>query len=403
MTELHSGKLYWPETAERTVEFPVLKEDISCDVVIVGGGMAGALCAEELSHTQLKVAVIDKGEVGKGSSSANTGLLQYSNDKMLHEFIEEIGEEKAVAFYKLCLEAVEELQKVAGTLPGKVDFVRRPSLYYASDEGDIEKLKKEYEALTEHGFEVEYLDRDQIEELYGFSKPAALMTHGDAEVNPYRLIRSLFESAEARGVSIFEHTSLEHVQATDEGKHLFYTTEGSITAEKVIYCTGYEAMPLAEKFGGELNRTYAITTSPVEDLESWIYRAMIWETKRPYFYMRTTEDGRIIAGGLDEDKMDADVSDEKLHDRGERLIKRIKEHFPDYEFSAEYVWAAAFGESEDGLPFIGEDPKEKGIYYCLGFGGNGTVYSKLGAKMLCEMFHDAHNPEEAAIVDPGRS
>ncbi|MFB1081810.1 NAD(P)/FAD-dependent oxidoreductase [Jeotgalibacillus sp. JSM ZJ347] len=401
MSELHNGKLYWPETAERDVSFPALKDEQHCDVLIIGGGMAGALCAEELSHTQLKVAVVDKGGVGEGSSSANTGLLQYSNDKMLHEFIEEIGEEKAVMFYKMCLDAVEELQKVAGTLPGKVDFIRRPSLYYASDESDIEKLEKEYEALTTHGFEVEYFDADKIEELYGFRKPAALMTHGDAEVNPFRLIRALFESAQTRGVKIYEHTPLESLK-TEDGKYMLQTTEGKIIADRVIYCTGYEAKSLADRFGGELNRTYAITTNPVEDLESWIYRAMIWETKRPYFYMRTTEDDRIIAGGLDEDKMDADVSDEKLRDRGDRLINRIKEHFPDLDIQAEYLWSAAFGESEDGLPFIGKDPKQEGIYYCLGFGGNGTVYSKLGAKLLCEMFHDEHDPEEAAIVDPGR-
>lgn len=401
MTELHNGKLYWPETAERDVSFPALKEEHHIDVLIVGGGMAGALCAEELSHTQLKVAVVDKGGVGEGSSSANTGLLQYSNDKMLHEFIDEIGEERAVTFYKMCLNAVEELQKVAGTLPGKVDFIRRPSLYYASDESDIEKLKKEYKALTDHGFEVEYFEADKIEELYGFRKPAALMTHGDAEVNPFRLIRSLFESAQTRGVQIYEHTLLENLQTVD-GKHVLEIADGKIIADRVIYCTGYEAKSLADRFGGELNRTYAITTNPVEDLESWIYRALIWETKRPYFYMRTTEDGRVIAGGLDEDKMDADVSDEKLQDRGERLINRVKEHFPELDIKAEYLWSAAFGESEDGLPFIGKDPKKEGVYYCLGFGGNGTVYSKLGAKLLREMLFGEHDPDEAAIVDPGR-
>ncbi|WP_227394742.1 NAD(P)/FAD-dependent oxidoreductase [Jeotgalibacillus aurantiacus] len=398
---LHKGKLYWPETIDEPKKYQILDEDVSCDVLIIGGGMAAALCAEELSHTRFKTLVVEKGEVAKGSSSANTGLLQFSNDKMLHEFIEEIGEEKAVRFYKSCLKAVEELQQVAGTLPGETGFIRRPSLYYASTENDVSKLKKEYEALHEHGFEVEYLDSEKIKERFGFEKPAALMTHGDAEVNPNKLIHHLLESAETRGVKVYENT--EVTEAGRDGKAYKFTSgDYTIRAEKVIYCTGYETVPYRVKDLADLNRTYAIATNPIADFPEWTYRALIWETKRPYFYMRTTEDGRIIAGGLDEEKMDADVTDEKLERNGSRLINRIKEHFPDYEIQAEYKWCATFGESEDGLPFIGPHPEKEGIFYCLGFGGNGTVYSKLGARLLCEMFHEEHDRELAELLDPGR-
>ncbi|TFE00011.1 FAD-binding oxidoreductase [Jeotgalibacillus sp. R-1-5s-1] len=398
---LHKGKLYWPETIEAPSKHRSLESDQTCDVLIIGGGMAAALCAEELSHTRFKTIVVEKGEVAKGSSAANTGLLQFSNDKMLHEFIKDLGEEKAVRFYKSCLEAVDELQQVAGTLAGETGFIRRPSLYYASTEEDVNKLKKEYEALHEHGFEVEYLDSEKIKERFGFEKPAAIMTHGDAEVNPNQLIHRLFESAETRGITVYENAEVQEAGRDGEA-YIFTSGDHSIRAERVIYCTGYETIPYRVKDLADLNRSYAIATSPVADFPEWTYRALIWETKRPYFYMRTTEDGRIIAGGLDEEKMDADVTDEKLERNGDRLIKRIKEHFPDYEIQAEYKWCATFGESEDGLPFIGPHPEKEGIYYCLGFGGNGTVYSKLGAKLLCEMFHEEHDQELAELLDPGR-
>ncbi|KIL49431.1 NAD(P)/FAD-dependent oxidoreductase [Jeotgalibacillus soli] len=393
---LHRGELYWPETVDEVPSYPALEQDLTCDVLIVGGGMAGALCAEALSHTPLKTVLVEKRTVGGGSSSANTGLLQYSNDKMLHEFIEELGEEKAVRFYKLCLQAVEDLQKTAGTFSMPAYFARRPSLYYASDDNDVSKLRKEYEALKKHGFEVEYLEKDRIKELFSFEKPAALLTHGDADVNPFQYIHGLMNLVHTRNVEIYENTSVK--EAGIDKEYIYFSTDkGRIAAKKVIYSTGYETIPFAEKLGAELNRTYAIATTPVIDLTNWAYRALVWETKRPYFYMRTTEDGRIIAGGLDEDKMEAPVNKEIIKERGEQLLQRVKEHFPKYELEVSHTWSASFGESDDGLPFIGQHPDNEKIYYCLGFGGNGTVYSMLGAQILSDLIQGKENAD-AEIV-----
>ncbi|MDG5472635.1 FAD-dependent oxidoreductase [Jeotgalibacillus sp. ET6] len=392
---LHNGDLYWPETVEKRHEYPSLSSDITCDVLIIGGGMAGALVAEELSHKPLKTVLAEKGRIGSGSSSANTGLLQYSNDKMLHEMAEEIGEEEAVLFYKLCLQAVDELQQVSGPLSPPVDFIRRPSLYYASDETDVQKLEKECEMLNKHGFEVEFYDKERIKERFGFEKPAALMTHGDAEVNPLKLVMALIETANVRDVDVYENTEL-----TEEGKEgeywCFASPKGRIMAKHVIYSTGYGSVPDLSSIGAELNRTYAIATTPVDHLERWSYQSLIWETKRPYFYMRTTADNRIIAGGLDQEELTGTLDEGVIKDRGIKLLDKIKEHFPDFDLEVSHAWAASFGESKDGLPFIGEHPEKENIFFCLGYGGNGTVYSKLGAKMLCELIHG--NPSEGASI-----
>ncbi|KIL52957.1 NAD(P)/FAD-dependent oxidoreductase [Jeotgalibacillus campisalis] len=393
--KLHNGELFWPETVEKQIDYPPLNTEVTCDVLIIGGGMAGALCAEELSHTPFKTVLAEKGRIGSGSSSANTGLLQYSNDKMLHEMAEEIGEDQAVHFYKLCLEAVDELQQVSGPLTPPVDFIRRPSLYYASDESDVSKLQKEYEMLNKHGFEVEFYDKELIKERFGFEKPAALMTHGDAEVNPLKLVKALINTANGRDVDVFENTHL-----TEEGKEgeywCFASPDGRIKAMHVIYSTGYETISFAKSLGAELNRTFAIATTPVESLERWSYQALIWETKRPYFYMRTTADNRIIAGGLDQEELTGTLDEDVIQDRAAKLLKRIKEHFPDLDIDVSHAWAASFGESKDGLPYIGEHSEKDNIYFCLGYGGNGTVYSKLGAKMLCELIHG--KPSEGADI-----
>ncbi|WP_203289148.1 FAD-dependent oxidoreductase [Metabacillus sp. cB07] len=390
--KLHNGSLYWPKTISSTQKYPELRESITCDVLIVGGGMSGALCAHTLSAYNLKTVLVEKRIVGSGSSSANTGLLQFSNDKMLHEFIKEIGKDQAVRFYKMCLKAVDELEKTAKSLSKPVEFNRRKSLYYASDSGDVSKLKKEFKALSKHGFPVSFLEEDEIEERFGFKKPAALLTDGDAEVNPYKFAQTLLEDAHNRGMQIYENTAVEEGDREEEYV-IMHTPHGTIRAKNVIYSTGYETIPFAKKLGADVNRTYAIATTPVASLEKWEDKSLIWETKRPYFYMRTTVDGRIVAGGLDEDKMEAPSNEDIIRERGQRLLDKIKEHYPSYDMEVDSAWGASFGESDDGLPFIGQHPKKDNIYYCLGFGGNGTVYSMLGAEIIKDLILYQSHPD----------
>lgn len=388
---LHNGRLYWPETYTDITQYPELEENISCDVVIIGGGMAGALCAHVLSKEELDVVLIDRRHPGSGSSSANTGLLQFSSDIMLHELMEQKGEQDAVYFYQLCQTAMKDLSKAASKLSEDPGFRPQKSLYFASSDDDVSKLVREYEALKKYDFPVEYLEASDISSRFPFSKPAALVTSGDADVNPYKFVQILLKDAAAAGVRIFENTPLLHKTKTVHG----FTCEsekGTVSARYIIFATGYENDFLAAQMGADLNRSYAIVTEPLLSLRTWYKEWMIWETKRPYLYMRTTMDGRIVAGGLDEDKPEAPVNEGIIEERGERILQKIKEHFPDLSPKLSHAWCATFGESHDGLPYIGEHPNRLGEYYCLGFGGNGTVYSMLGATIIKDLITKGAHP-----------
>ncbi|MDE5052377.1 FAD-dependent oxidoreductase [Niallia taxi] len=337
-----------------------------------------------------------------GSSSANTGLLQYSNEMMLREFAKLIGEEEAVRFYRLCFEAMEDLKGLASSLKEDVQFKSRKSLYYASTQQDAAKLQTEYNMLKKHGFPVEYLLEKDIKERFGFSKPAAVLTDGDAEVNPQKFVMQLMkEAASQENVQVFEQTEMKEPGFSDGYWHFTSDKGATIRAKKVIYSTGYEAALHTNKLGAELNRSFAIATTPMDSYPGWEDRSLIWETKRPYFYMRTTYDGRIVAGGLDEDPMEAPADPAIIQKYGEKLLARIKEHYPDYETEVDYAYGATFGESVDGRPFIARHPSKDGVFYRLGYGGNGTVYSMFGAKMIREIIIHGQHPDEN-LVAPDR-
>lgn len=389
---LHTGKLYWSTTEYKGERKNDRKPPAAkYDVIVVGAGMSGALSAYTLKKQGLSVALIDKDKIGHGSTSANTGLLQYSNDIMLHELAQQVGEEDAVLFYKACQKAVEQLKQTAQDLAHDCSFHSRKSLYFASEKSDAARLLKEFEMLQRHGFEVEYWDRQTIEQHYPFSKEAALITFGDAEVNPLLFSQGVIEKSRERGIDLFEQVEITHFSHEEESVELT-TSAGNFSAGQIVFAVGYENAPFLQQKQLELNRSFVVASSPIADLSDWEDRALIWETQRPYLYLRTTEDNRIIAGGLDEPFSEIGGSETHLVERADKLSQQVKALFPKFAFETDFSWSAAFGESDDQLPFIGQHPQLERYYYLLGYGGNGTVYSMLGSELLADLILGRSNP-----------
>ncbi|MBU0904783.1 MAG: FAD-binding oxidoreductase, partial [Firmicutes bacterium] len=386
--DIHNGSVYWPSTLpnKETRQAPDKLEKY--DVIIVGGGMSGSLTALAFVEAGLKVAVLDKRQMATGSTMANTGLLQYSNDIMLHQLIDQIGEKEAVRFYQICYAAVNQLKMVAKRLPSSTDFIMRPSICYASSEEDVPKIKKEYETLKKHGFPCDYWEQEELSKHMGFSKAGALVTYDDAEVNPYKFANGVLNVIEEKGGHLFEFVEVQDVFTIDDQISV-RTSVGEFSSNHIIYTTGYETAPVGKRIGAEINRSYAIVTKPVDDFNQWHEKALIWETARPYLYVRTTAENRIIIGGLDEEEAQAPQL-ELIDDRGEILLKKLQDLFPHYDLETEFVYGATFGESIDNLPFIGQHPTKEKHYYLLGYGGNGTVYSMLGSHILRDLIMNGH-------------
>ena len=386
--ELHKGPTYWDKTLEEAYKFEKVRSDLQTENLIIGGGMSGSLTAHILSSEGKDVTVVDMDKIGKGSSTANTGLLQYCSDKMLSEFAEDIGEEKAVLFYKMCLESMNYLTQLQEKIFKDTEYRLRDSIYYASNKEDSKKLKIEYNYLKKYDFPVEFLNREKLKREYGIDKDSALKTWHDADVNPYKLIYSITDKNIDNGVNYYENTEIDLKNIKE---NFIYTVDGKkIEFENLILTTGYtELYPVIEN-KAIINRTYAFSSKPIKG-PIWNDNVMIWETKDPYLYFRTTKDNRIIAGGLDEEKDTVLKDKDKIYNKVVEIKKQIEDIFPHLNIEIEYYWNALFGGSKDGLPFIGKDPENSNIYYLLGYEGNGTCYSMAGALIIKDLIDGKFN------------
>jgi len=391
---LHYGSLYWPSTRPNPPAYPSLEGTARCRALIVGGGMAGIMCGHVLARSGISAAVIERDRIASGSTSANTGLLQYSNDMMLSELAAQIGEADAAAFYRECKAAVQQLGLTAGLLARDVGYKPRTSLYLASSEADVPKLRREYEMLDKHGFGVEWWDAERIQSEFPFRKPAGIVTRGDGEINPYLFVVSLAEDAAAHGLAIYERTPLLSISG-QKGRFIAKTPSGTIESEFVVRAIGYTPEAASHPWiNARLNRSYVIVTKPLPSLADWRDRWLLWETARPYLYLRTTNDGRIMAGGLDEPHSQPVTTGEELNRRSQRLLSEVRKLFPAWgqELQLAYGWCGTFGESADGLPWLGEDPLRPGCYYALGYGGNGTVYSAIASRLIRDLILGEEHP-----------
>ncbi|NIF06898.1 FAD-binding oxidoreductase [Chryseobacterium sp. Tr-659] len=391
--DLKSNEPFWLLKNGLMASYPSLKSNEECDVLIVGGGITGSLIAHQMIEDGYDTVLIDKRELCNGSTSATTSMLQYEIDIPLYELTKKIGEKGAVLSYKACSDAIDLIEKLTMLTKSKVGFKRKESLYFASKKKDVEWLKKEYETRKSVGFEVKWLDAQQVLEKFGFENTfgGILSTQG-ASIDAFQFAHELFIRNEKKGLKIFDKTEMVNVEY-HKGFNLVTTGSGfKIKTKKIIFCIGYESKNLLKENFVNLKSTYAIVSEIDKDKLKNISNTLVWNTDDPYLYMRTTDDGRLLIGGGDEDFYDAEKRDSILDKKEKQIIKALQKIKPDDHFYPDFAWAGTFGETKDGLPYIGEHKKFRNSYFVLGFGGNGITFSVTGMEMTSLFMKNKKHP-----------
>jgi glycine/D-amino acid oxidase-like deaminating enzyme len=187
------------------------------------------------------------------------------------------------------------------------------------------------------------------------------------------------------GIQVFDHTEIKSILEGKKGVTLITTAGNTIKARKLVIACGYESGKYIPKKVEELHTTYAIVSEPFDVNKFWYRNALIWETAKPYLYLRATSDNRILIGGKDDNFHDARLRDAKLPSRARALETAFRKLLPHLEFRTDFKWAGVFASTRDGLPYIGQIPNRAHSYFALGFGGNGIIFSVIAARLITSM------------------
>lgn len=388
-----SGYPFWVLANGLLPSYPRIERDERCDVAIIGGGITGALIADELSRHGHDVVVIEQRDIGWGSTAASTAMLQYEIDEPMRALADRYDELTAALAYTTCVEAVEGLIRLARDL-GDVGLKSTGSVYLASTPRHLPQLAEEQALRTRYGLPSKFLSAAAVLERFEITAPGALYSNTAAVVDPYRFTCRLLARVHRRGTRIYDRSRVERMEPTSRGVTL-HTDQGCrIRAGHLIVAAGYEGQRWIPTRVARNRSSYAVVTDPLDraDLKK-LGRAIFWESARPYHYLRTTTDRRLIIGGED-DRVDVPAKrDKRVHQRAKLLYAYAQELFPSLTLTPAFAWAGTFAETEDGLPFFGPHERvHRRVLFAMGYGGNGITYSYLGARVLRAILEKQAHP-----------
>ncbi|CAN5669334.1 FAD-dependent oxidoreductase [soil metagenome] len=391
--DLKSGYPFWAVKNGLMHAFPRLEADRLCDVAVLGGGITGALIADELAKHGHDVVVVEQRDVGWGSTAASTALLQYEIDTHMVDLAKQHGQADAVLAYQACAAAIPMLQALAAEVRD-VDFGMMDSLYYASKRRHGSDLREEYALRKRHGFDVELLERGALQARFGIDAPVAILSHQAARIDPYRMAYRLLARLHKAGAGVYDRTTVERIETSPRGVAL-HTPEGhSVRAKHLVLAAGYANQGWLKQRVAQNRSSYAFITDPIDDARlGALKRTMMWESARPYLYLRSTGDGRLLVGGED-DAVDIPAKrDARVGRKAAILCKQVEKLLPHLSITPVFAWAGTFAETGDGLPFFGpHDQHGPRVHFAMAYGGNGITYSMLGAGLLRALIERRKHP-----------
>jgi len=340
------------------------------DCLVIGGGLIGMLSARELVQAGCRVALLERGEVGRESTWAGGGILSPLYPWRYPDVVNVLatwGQRRYAAF-------AEVLQQESGLDP---EYQQNGLLILDHDEQAAAVQWAQHWQADLHS-----IDSKQITELepaLGEVPEQALWLPTVAQMRNPRLARACYQSIKNQGVTIFEQRAVTGLRYEGDRVSGVFTADGVLGAEHVIVAGGAWSAGLLESSGVQL------PVRPVRG-QMILYRAEPEQVKRIVLsrdrYVIPRRDGRILVGStLEETGFDKRTTQEALQSLQSEAIRLIPSLA---DCPLEHHWAGLRPGSPAGIPYIGAHPVMAGLYVNSGHFRNGVVLGLASARLLAD-------------------
>jgi len=370
--------------------FARLTSDLRVDVAIIGGGITGVSAAAQLMRAGRKVALLEAGTIGSGTTGHATGNLYATVDSRLHALARKWGRGKIAEVVKSRTAAVAMIERNVFEYGLDCAFERQPWVLYSIDAlpAESDDIQAEYHAALEAGLDV----RLALDLPMPYSIRKALVLRNQAQFNPLQYVRQLAAAVQSPECQLFEYAE---VVGINEAAMQLRTSHHSVQADHIIMATHVPKGVNAVQTELGAYREYAVAASVErEQLPGGIF----WSTGA-----RPTSTRAVRIGGQAYILMVGEMHKTGQHaDPGHcyRVLDATLRARFDVQATA-FRWSAQHYRAADGLPYIGPVSRGSKLRYASGFGTDGLVYGTLAAMLLANDICGVDNAW-AALYSPQR-
>lgn len=394
------GNIFWNENADIINKYPYLSKDKKCDVLVIGGGIGGALTAYMQAKQGAQVIIVDKNIIGYGATLGNNGVLQTRID-FNNKIEKNLNEKSITKCNNLCSDAFQDIINIIEEICKDEDckkyvqdigFKNLDLMYYSERITNKINMYKTFERLGKENNEIEYLEEDPLINLRTgiiFPKQAAI-------VNPYLLTQLIFlYLSKKENVEIYENTYINSITSKEDRVESISNNRFKIYSKNVILTNGIHALEYLKEDAITLNKTFTIVTEPAESIDSDITNVIAVDVNIPNTTIAFTKEKRVILTGEDAKQNEKMINDKYFthfaNGKYKRMFLNLRRlvNIPN-DVKITNCFYGIYLDTKDSLPIIDEIDNLPNVYCNLGVGKNGIIYSMIGANMLKDISKQYH-------------
>lgn len=365
------GKSLWEESIVLP-EFKELKGDKKTDVLIIGGGLCGILCAYFLRQRGVDYILVEGDTIASGITKNTTAKITSQHGIIYRKLILDFGFDMAKMYLNANQDAIREYENLCKKID--CDFNKKNAYTYSVR--DRQKIENEVKAVNSLGFSAEFCENLELP----FKTEGAICFHNQAQFNPLKFVAEI-----SKDLNIYEKTFIRDITPTTA-----VSDNGKITCKKIIVCTHF---PFINKHGSYFLKLYQHRSyvSAFENAQK--LQGMYVDENIKGLSFRTSKDLLLIGGGSHRTG--------KTGGAWKEIDDFAKKYYPDLKLK--YQWATQDCMSLDSVPYIGKySAKTPDLYVATGFNKWGITSSMVAAKILADKVMGVKNQYEE-VFSPQRS
>lgn len=372
---MSSEKKLWSSKA--TIESrDTLLKDLECDVLVIGGGIAGVLTAFYLSQNSINTVLVEASSVCSGQTAGTTAKITSQHGACYNEIEKKFSTSWAVLYADANEHAVDEFERLISNEHIDCDFVRLPSYLYSLN--SVDSIEQEYNFTRKSAINAKLARNTELP----FEVKIALSYENQAQFNPYPFISKL-----AKSITVFENTRVNKVE-----DNTAYCKNAKIKARKIVFATHYPIVNFPGLYFARMHqsRSYVIAVKNAPILKS-----MYYSVDKGGLSFRSYNEYMLISGC-------SHRTGEKptVNNPYEYLFRKALEFYQDAQLC--YNYSAQDCMTPDYMPYAGCYAKSRPDWYVMtGFSKWGMTNSMICAKLVSDLILGVKNPLEP-VLSPSR-